>query len=124
MRERLIAAVLDGQKVATSSLLIEWELEGEQLPRAGERQTVIDSDGLPVAVIELVEVQVVALGEVDDRLAREEGEGFQSVAEWREAHERFWNGEVLPELGIGPREPLDDHTQIVIERFRLLPSES
>jgi uncharacterized protein YhfF len=33
MRDRLVAAVLRGEKTATSSLLADLEIEGEPLPR-------------------------------------------------------------------------------------------
>ena len=120
LRDRLVDAVLRGEKIATSSLLVEWEEDGEPLPQAGERQTVVDSEGRPVAVIEIVAVDVIRLADADLRLAVEEGEGFGSVAEWREAHERFWNDEVKPQLRGGSAWQLDDDTRVVVERFRLL----
>ena len=46
---------------------------------------------------------------MDLAFARDEGEGFETVADWRAAHERFW----------AEREITDD-TLIVAERFRLL----
>jgi hypothetical protein len=80
--------VLSGVKTATSSLLSDWERDGEQPPEAGELQTVIDSAGTPVAIIEIGRSEVVALGAVDDRVARAEGESYQTAAGWRSAHER------------------------------------
>jgi uncharacterized protein YhfF len=120
LRDRLVGAVLRGEKTATSSLLVEWELDADPLPVIGERQTVVDSDGLPVAVIEFVAVEVIRLGDADLRLAVDEGEGFAGVAEWREDHERFWSEEVLPTLPGGLAGPLDDETRVVVERFRLV----
>jgi uncharacterized protein YhfF len=121
MRERLVAAVLRGDKTATSSLQAEWEADGEQLPEARARFTVVDSDDKPVALVELLRVDVIRLGDADLALARDEGEGFETVADWREAHERFWTEEVLPRLPNPPA--LTDNTPIVVERFRvLLPS--
>ena len=66
-----------------------------------------------------MEVDVVRLGEADLQLALDEGEGFASVAAWREAHEEFWRKEILPDLGL-PEEWLDDDTMVVVERFRYL----
>ncbi|MEU6409995.1 2'-5' RNA ligase family protein [Microbispora sp. NPDC046933] len=45
-------------------------------------------------------------------------EGFDTVAQWRAAHERFWTG---PEMSAALRGPpvIDDDTLIVAERFRL-----
>lgn len=118
MRDRLVAAVLAGEKIATSSLLIQYEEDGEELPRVGERQVMVGSDGEEVVPVEIVEVSVIRLGDADDALARDEGEGFRSVGEWRAAHEEFWRRDVLP----GLRRPifLDDDSQVVVERFRVV----
>jgi uncharacterized protein YhfF len=53
-------------------------------------------------------VRVVPAGKIDLQFAREEGEGFESVEAWREAHERFFE------------QPIDDDTPIVATRFRLV----
>jgi uncharacterized protein YhfF len=118
MRDRLVGAVLRGEKTATSSLLAELQADGEDLPTAGERRTVLDSRDRPVALIELLAVDVIRLGDADLSLARDEGEGFESVSEWRQAHERFWREEVIPNLPEGFA--LTDDTEIVVERFRLV----
>lgn len=113
LRDRLVAAILRGEKTSTSTLLADYERDGDSLPEVGSRSVVIDSDGRPVAVIETTEVCVLPLGAVDLAFARDEGEGFESVAAWRAAHERFW-ASYLP----GAR--LDDTTPVVAERFRLV----
>jgi uncharacterized protein YhfF len=120
MRDRLVGAVLKGDKTATSSLLSEWRAEDEQLPAVGERQTVVDSADDPVAEIEIVGVDIIRLGDADLDLATAEGEGFRSVDEWREAHEDFWttNG-ATPRRAAG-RWRLDDDTEVVVERFRVV----
>lgn len=115
LRDRLVAAILAGEKTATTGLLLEWELDGDPLPRAGERQTVIDSDDVPVAIVELTEVQVMRLADVDLQVAFDEGEGFTSVAEWRVAHEDFWNSYIHE-----PGWTLTDDTPVLVERFRVV----
>jgi len=45
---------------------------------------------------------------IDVQFARDEGEGFETVEDWREAHERFFERPILPE------------TLIVAVRFRLV----
>jgi uncharacterized protein YhfF/isopentenyldiphosphate isomerase len=114
LRDRLVAAVLSGAKTATTGLLEDYSREGEPLPVAGERSVVVDSAGLPVAVVETTEVRVVPLGEVDLAYVRDEGEGDDSVASWRAAHERFWRS-----AASGPL-PVDDRTNVVAQRFRLV----
>ena len=119
-RDALVRAVLSGEKTATSSLLVEWEYEGEALPEAGDRATVVDSSGGPVAVIELTAVDVVRLADVGIEVARAEGEGFAGVDDWRTVHERFWNEHSLPALPDEVISSLDDDTAVVVEHFRLI----
>ena len=73
---------------------------------------VVDSEGGGVAVIEILEARVIPIRGVDLHFALEEGEGFRSVADWREAHESFWRSY--------RDDPIDDDTLIVAERFRLV----
>ncbi len=51
---------------------------------------------------------MIPAGEIDVQFARDEGEGFESVEDWREAHERFFE------------RALPDDTLIVATRFRLV----
>jgi uncharacterized protein YhfF len=119
LRDRLVAAVLVGEKTATTSLFAQYERAGEALPVPG-RAVVVDSAERPVAVIETLDVRVVPLGEIDLDLARAEGEGFTSVADWRAAHERFWHQDAIADLLGGSEPPIDDSTLVVTERFRLV----
>ena len=122
LRDKLVAAILRGEKTSTTGLMVDYERDNEELPRAGERSAVVDSDGKPVAVIETTEVRVVPMREIDVEFARDEGEGFETVAHWREAHERFWNGyidEIRRDLG-DPSWSLTDDTLVVAARFRLV----
>ncbi|MFT4030297.1 MAG: ASCH domain-containing protein [Protaetiibacter sp.] len=119
LRDRLVSAILTGEKCATSSLVQFYEADGSALPEIGQRGGVLDSDGKVVAVIETTGVEVVALRDVPLQHAIDEGEGFTSVDEWRAAHLRFWTSpEVLSELGQGVS--IDDGTPVLLERFALI----
>ncbi|MDG4794278.1 ASCH domain-containing protein [Micromonospora sp. WMMD1082] len=122
LRDQIVAAILSGAKTSTTGLLHEHEheREGEPLPVVGDRSVVVDSDDRPAAVIELTEVRVVRLGDVDLAHARDEGEGFETVAGWRAGHEEFWHG---PEYRAYLDEPdftVDDDTLAVLQRFRVV----
>jgi uncharacterized protein YhfF len=120
LRDQLVAAILSGAKTSTSGLILEYERENEPLPTVGELSAVVDSDGRPVAVIEMTEVRVVRLGEVDLQHALDEGEGYTSVAEWRAGHEDFWHSaEIRAELE-DPDFTVDDDTLVLAQRFRLV----
>jgi uncharacterized protein YhfF len=108
LRRQLVDAVLRGDKTATAGLLSEYESEGERPNAAGDRCVLLGYDDEPVAVVEVTESRVVAATEIDEQFARDEGEGFDSVEEWRIAHERFFN------------QPIGPDTRIVAVRFRVL----
>ncbi|GLI03615.1 ASCH domain-containing protein [Phytohabitans aurantiacus] len=120
LRDKLVAAVLDGTKTTTTGLLQDYEIEGEPLPVAGTRAAVIDSAGQRVAVIELTEVRVERLGDVDLDHARDEGEGHDSVAAWRAGHEEYWHGSDYRGWLGDPDFTVDDGTEAVLERFRVV----
>ncbi|MFE5832882.1 MULTISPECIES: ASCH domain-containing protein [unclassified Streptomyces] len=120
LRDRLVAAVLSGEKTATTGLLLEYEAENEELPEVGERSAVVDSDGREVAVVEITEVQVLPLRDADLRLALGEGEGYRSVAEWRAGHEDFWHGEEMREALGDPEFVVDGGTMLVVEWFEVV----
>jgi uncharacterized protein YhfF len=119
LRDRLIAAILDGSKTATTALLAEYEQEGEPLPSVGRRSVVVDSDDRPVAIIEVTDVRVVPLDEVDVTHAVAEGEGSTTVEEWRADHEEFWHSEEMRRALGDPSFTVHDATPVVLEHFRV-----
>ena len=118
LRDQLVAAILAGTKTTTTGLLADYEHEGEALPVPGERQSVVDSAGQPVAVIETTAVRVLRLADVDLAHARGEGEGYASVAEWRAGHERFWHSAEMRDALGDPDFTVDDDTLVVAQAFR------
>ncbi|MEJ7691051.1 MAG: ASCH domain-containing protein [Nocardioidaceae bacterium] len=70
--DRLLAAVLRGEKTATSSLAVEY-LSSEPLPRVGQRLTLVDHGGRTHGVVETTRVTVIPLHLVGDDVARDEG---------------------------------------------------
>ena len=110
LRRTLVDAVLRGDKIATADLAEEFAPHtDEPLPKVGDRWLMLGYDDNPVAVVETTAVSVVPAGEVALEFARDEGEGFESVADWRAAHERFWSEKAIT-----------DQTLIVCEHFRVV----
>ncbi|MEU5949016.1 ASCH domain-containing protein [Micromonospora sp. NPDC047465] len=120
LRDKLVAAVLDGTKTTTTGLLQDYEIDGEPLPVVGTRAAVVDSAGRRVAVIEVTDVRVSRLGDVDFDHARDEGEGDDSVAAWRAGHEDYWHGTDYRGWLGRPDFTVNDDTPVVLERFRLV----
>jgi uncharacterized protein YhfF len=120
LRDKLVTAVLDGTKTTTTALLQDYEIDGEPLPVVGTRAAVVDSAGRRVAVIELTEVRVRRLGDVGLDHAHDEGEGDDSVAAWRAGHEDYWHGTDYRGWLGNSMFTVDDDTQAVLQRFRLV----
>ncbi len=110
LRRKLVAAVLRGDKIATASLREEYVPHtDEPLPELGESFLLLGYDDEALGVVKTTELQVVRAADVNLQFARDEGEGFETVAQWRSAHERAWSD----------REITDD-TLIVCEWFTLI----
>jgi uncharacterized protein YhfF len=65
LRDRLVAAVLRGEKVSTTGLYEEYLREETSVEAVGQRELVVDSAGRGVAVIETTEVDVKRMADVD-----------------------------------------------------------
>jgi uncharacterized protein YhfF len=108
LRRQLVDAVLAGRKTATAGLATNYADEGEEVERPGDRALLLDYDDEPVAIVEITEAQIVPARDIDVDFARDEGEGFESVEDWRVAHERFFERPIAPD------------TEIVAVRFRVV----
>ena len=110
LRRKLVAAVLRGEKIATASLREEYVPHtDEPLPEPGESFLLLGYDDEPLRVVKTTRLQVVRAADVDLQFARDEGEGFETVAQWRSAHERAWSDHEIT-----------DDTLIVCEWFTLI----
>lgn len=120
--DRLIDGIKRGVKTATSALEVSFAMSGERLPALGDRYTLIDSDDSPVFDIEVTRVKVSRLADVGLDVALAEGDWFETIAQWRAAHERFFNEsaeQVAAHLGL-PTWHADDDTMVVVRFFRLI----
>ena len=103
---RLAALVVAGRKTATCYAASQDVLETPP----GQRWVLEAPKGRPVAVMETVEVERRAFGEVDEAFARDEGEGDLSLAFWRRAHQDYFT-----EIGLFAPDMV-----LNCERFRLI----
>ena len=118
-RDCLVEAILEGRKTTTTSLMAEFIHDHEPLPSAGGRTLLVNSDNQPVAVLRYASVSVTRLGVVTWQHVLNEGEGYKSLAEWREAHESFWTSENMRQALDDPDFTVDDQTLVVLETFHV-----
>jgi uncharacterized protein YhfF len=90
-----VDAVLAGDKTATAGL--HGVFEDDPTTDRGDRFVLEDAQGMPRAIVEVTEVRVIPAAEIDLQFAHDEGEGFESVQDWHEAHERFFERTIEPE---------------------------
>lgn len=122
MRDRLVAAVLAGDKTATTCLAVLYRVTGQPPPGPGQRSVLVGSAGEELATLEYTAVTTVPLGQIDLEVARPEGEGFATVADWRRVHVAFWNrwrDDIRQALG-DPSWELPDDEPVVVEYFRVV----
>lgn len=113
MRQRLNQLILDGHKRATAGLLVDYVRENEELESPGDLLTLVDDDSRGVSTVVVTQVETVPFIEVPWSFAQAEGEGDESLEEWREGHRQFWT-----EAG----ETIDDNTPVVLIWFEVTAS--
>lgn len=110
----LLELVLSGVKTGTASAVWDYEAADERMPTAGDLSIILDSAGLPRAVIRTTLAHVVPFHEVDDAHAHAEGEGDRTLQAWRVIHERYWRQHSENPRGFAPDMP------VLCERFELV----
>ena len=110
MMTSLALLVRDGPKRATASLVEEYGPD-EPMPAAGVLCVILDGRGTPVCAIRTTHVEARRFGDVGADFAWTEGEGDRTLADWRDGHLRYFAAHGMP---------IDDDSQIVLERFELL----
>lgn len=86
----LAALVMAGEKTATCSGKLFYELENVPFPQVdGKVQTILDSQNNPLVDITLTDVFFEQFGQVPEAFALAEGEG--DFAYWKTAHRQFFN---------------------------------
>ncbi|MEL4506091.1 ASCH domain-containing protein [Luteococcus sp. H138] len=119
LRDALVASIVCGDKTSTTCLLAEYAPGVNPVDEVGSLEAVVDSCGEIACVTQVVDVQVVRLGDVTLEHAIAEGEGHTDVAAWRASHKEFWRSpEYVADMG---ELPLDDDTLVVCFRFAIDP---
>ncbi len=113
--DELAQLVIRGIKTATTSGYDLYR-ENEPLPQVGAYDLILDSKNLPVALIQVDEVQIVPYLSVDEEHAFREGEGDRTLAYWRRVHDEFFKKDYALEGKI-----FIPHTaKMVLEKFHLV----
>ena len=113
--DTLAELVRTGVKTATASAYPFYELEGEELPKAGEYSVILDTKDEAVCIIRTTKVYVTPYRDVTAEQAWKEGEGDRSLDYWRKVHEAFFRKE-LEAVGLAFAEDMG----VVCEEFEVV----
>lgn len=94
MADELLQEVLLGEKRGTSGLKRAYELEQEELPKAGDYSILLDGRGEAAAIIQAKLVDILPYKAVTDLHGYLEGEGERNLAYWRKVHRPFFETEL------------------------------
>ena len=115
--DTLAELVRSGTKTATASSFLLYQLEGEEIPKAGTYSVVLNTKEEAVCIIRNERVFTVPFDQVDTVQAWKEGEGDRSLSYWRRVHEAFFRQE-LEDAGL----VFDEKMMVVCEEFvRVFP---
>jgi uncharacterized protein YhfF len=107
--------VRDGIKTTTSTLVWGLEHTGEPIPKVGLIELIVDGNGDPLCITELIEVEIKPFNAVDKQFAFEYGEGDRTLEFWLGDNWDFLSRECV-EIGREPSKTMP----VVFQRFRVL----
>ncbi|KJY54871.1 Uncharacterized protein JF75_18800 [Lactobacillus kimbladii] len=88
--DELAELVDKGIKTATTSEYIPGD---EDMPKAGDWNIILDSQGDPVCVVQNKVVEIIPYNQISAEHAYHEGEGDRSYQYWRKVHDQFFEDE-------------------------------
>ncbi|QJI30039.1 ASCH domain-containing protein [Pseudomonas sp. ADAK18] len=109
MADELAELVVKGIKTATCGSLSSFKHEDES-STIGDYSIILNSKGEPVCVIRVISMRIVRYCDVDQDLARKEGEGDLSLRYWMQGHKDFFQREGS----------FDETMELMAEEFELV----
>ncbi len=107
--------IVKGVKRGTTGLVAAAALEGWSIPSVGTVSIVTDGYGAPLCAIRTERSDRGRFADATEEMARAEGEGDRSLADWRETHRRYFEPQAA-RLGI----PFGDDALMFYEYFRVV----
>jgi uncharacterized protein YhfF len=111
----LAHVVVKGRKRATALWPEVARFRNETIPTPGMVSVVTDGFGIPACVIRTERVDERRFADVDESVAKDEGEGDTSLDDWREGHRAYFTREGK-DLGLA----FGEDTIVMVERFAVL----
>lgn len=110
----LLDLVLKGQKRATASSVLGYQIEGEEIPKEGNLSVITDWDGNPRCVIKTTRVRIIPYKDITFDIAKLEDED-DTLESWRKNHEKFFTEEGK-DLGY----KFSEEMEVIFEEFEVI----
>ena len=110
----LLDLVLKGQKKATASSVLGYQIEGEEIPKEGNLSVITDWDGNSRCVIKTTRVRIIPYKDITFDIAKLEGED-DTLESWRKNHEKFFTEEGK-DLGY----KFSEEMEVIFEEFEVI----
>lgn len=110
----LLDLVLKGQKKATASSVLGYQIEGEEIPKEGNLSVITDWDGNPRCVIKTTRVRIIPYKDITFDIAKLEGKD-DTLESWRKNHEKFFTEEGK-DLGY----KFSEEMEVIFEEFEVI----
>jgi len=111
----LAQMVIDGEKTTTTSSYARYMAKSWPLPVIGSYSVILNSQDEPVAIIKVVNIQIMPMNEVPLEHMRDEGDCGLDGENWWSIHEEFFT-ELLVEIGVA----FSKDMLVICERFELV----
>lgn len=113
--DELLSLFLEGKKTAASSLLKDYEISEDPLPEIGNYWMILNKDRQPKCIVQTVRIEKNKFKNVNEDIAKAEGEGDLTLEYWRKAHIEFFTP-FLKDWGI---ENLDEE-EVITEFYKVV----
>ena len=107
--------VLKGVKRASCGLKIMYELKKEFFPEINQLTIITNWDHQPICVVKTIDLSFRKFKDIDAEWAVFEGEGDQSLKQWKETHRDYFQKQ-LDKLGL----IFTENVELICERFEVV----
>ncbi|MGM9584436.1 MAG: tRNA (N6-isopentenyl adenosine(37)-C2)-methylthiotransferase MiaB, partial [Faecousia sp.] len=107
LADEILAALLRGDKRATTGLKCLYELEKAPLPQVGQYSVILDSRGAPHCITRITKIEITPFREISEEYAFIEGEGDKSLSYWKDAHREVFTRECREDFQMEFSEDMD-----------------
>jgi uncharacterized protein YhfF/catechol 2,3-dioxygenase-like lactoylglutathione lyase family enzyme len=107
--------VLKGVKQASCGLKLMYDLKKEFFPEINELTIITNWYQQPICVVKTIDLSFRKFKDIDAEWAESEGEGDQSLKQWKETHRDYFQKQ-LDELGL----VFTEEVELICERFEVV----